>query len=164
MICAFLKSSARRRCAGAQLFLVIANWPVKREMHWVTLLQARAIENQAYVVGVNRCGPTPKFVYSGRSMVVDPHGAILAQIGNEEGIISADVDVKRSNAGAKIPALQDIHWRSLVPARDERSRSGLRRASSISGNSIGARRSDAPYPSRRHRWTKMTIAGGHTPY
>jgi predicted amidohydrolase len=101
---------------GAQLFLVIANWPVKREMHWVTLLQARAIENQAYVVGVNRCGTDPKFVYSGRSMVVDPHGTILAQIGNEEGIISADVDVEALQCWRKdFPALQDIHWRPWCP-------------------------------------------------
>ncbi len=98
---------------GAQLFLVIANWPVKRDMHWVTLLQARAIENQAYVVGVNRCGADPKFVYSGRSMIVDPHGTILSQIGNEEGIITAEADFDALECWRKdFPALQDMHWRS----------------------------------------------------
>jgi predicted amidohydrolase len=96
---------------GTQLYAVIANWPVKREMHWVTLLQARAIENQAYVVGVNRCGADPKHTYSGRSMVIDPHGKILAEIGNEEGVIGADVDLAALEAWRKdFPALGDIHW------------------------------------------------------
>ena len=44
---------------GAELFAVIANWPSVRAEHWVTLLRARAIENQAYVIGVNRCGQDP---------------------------------------------------------------------------------------------------------
>jgi predicted amidohydrolase len=97
---------------GTQLYAVIANWPVKREMHWVTLLQARAIENQAYVVGVNRCGADPKYTYSGRSMVIDPHGKILSEIGNEEGVIGADVDLAAVEAWRKdFPALGDIHWR-----------------------------------------------------
>jgi predicted amidohydrolase len=104
------RSAVRR---GAQLFTVIANWPVKREQHWVTLLQARAIENQAYVIGVNRCGTDPKHVYSGRSMIVDPHGNILAEIGNREGMIEAAIDVAALEAWRKdFPALQDIHWRS----------------------------------------------------
>jgi predicted amidohydrolase len=96
---------------GAQMFVVIANWPIKRDMHWVTLLQARAIENQTYVVGVNRSGTDPKYTYSGRSMIVDPHGTILTQIGNEEGVISAPVDVAALEAWRKeFPALRDIHW------------------------------------------------------
>ncbi len=96
---------------GTQVFTVIANWPVKREMHWVTLLQARAIENQAYVVGVNRSGTDPKYTYSGRSMIVDPHGTILCEIGNEEGIISAAADLAGLETWRKdFPALQDMHW------------------------------------------------------
>jgi predicted amidohydrolase len=95
-----------------QLFTVIANWPIKREQHWVTLLQARAIENQAYVVGVNRSGVDPKFSYSGRSMIVDPHGETLAHIGNEEGLIQAEVDVSAVESWRKdFPALQDMHWK-----------------------------------------------------
>ena len=58
---------------GANLFVVIALWPVKRQQHWLTLLQARAIENQAFVVGVNRVGTEPQFHYAGRSVVIDPH-------------------------------------------------------------------------------------------
>ena len=59
---------------GASLLVVIANWPIVRVDHWVTLLRARAIENLAYVVGVNRCGTDPALVYPGRSIVVDPKG------------------------------------------------------------------------------------------
>lgn len=77
---------------GADLFVVIACWPAKREAHWTALLQARAIENQAYVIGVNRCGTDPEHVYSGRSFIIDPRGAVIADAGNGEGIIQAEVD------------------------------------------------------------------------
>jgi predicted amidohydrolase len=97
---------------GTQLFVVIANWPIKRDRHWVMLLQARAIENQAYVVGVNRCGQDPKYTYSGRSMIVDPHGNLLNEMGNEEGLINAEIDVGIVESWRKdFPALQDMHWK-----------------------------------------------------
>ncbi|HWP40806.1 MAG TPA: nitrilase-related carbon-nitrogen hydrolase, partial [Tepidisphaeraceae bacterium] len=51
----------------ANLFIVIANWPLSRVEHWIALLRARAIENQAYVLGVNRCGRDPNLQYPGRS-------------------------------------------------------------------------------------------------
>ena len=57
--CGFPKSFARRSARGAELLVVIANWPQARESHWLALLRARAIENQAYVVGVNRVGSDP---------------------------------------------------------------------------------------------------------
>jgi omega-amidase len=76
-----------------ELFVVIASWPDKRIHHWVALLQARAIENQAYVIGVNRIGPDPYYTYCGRSLIVDPQGAILADAGNAEGFISAELDL-----------------------------------------------------------------------
>lgn len=75
------------------LFTVIANWPEKRIHHWVRLLQARAIENQACVVGVNRCGRDPQHVYTGRSIIVDPHGEILADAGDREGWIASRLDL-----------------------------------------------------------------------
>lgn len=78
--------------AGADLITVMANWPVGRIQHWVTLLQARAIENQAYVIGVNRCGTDPQLTYNGRSLVVSPKGEILADAGHGESVISAPVD------------------------------------------------------------------------
>src|SRR5579884_1055209 len=101
------RSAARR---GAQLFVVIANWPQPREHHWLTLLQARAIENQAYVVGVNRCGDDPKLCYSGRSLIVDPRGNILADAGEAEGCIQAELDLPALLAYREtFPALADIH-------------------------------------------------------
>ncbi|HEV8379829.1 MAG TPA: carbon-nitrogen family hydrolase [Tepidisphaeraceae bacterium] len=95
---------------GANLFVVIANWPLPREGHWATLLEARAIENLAYVVGVNRAGNDPKYVYFGRSRIIDPHGKVIAEAGREETVISADVDLGIVDAWRKdFPALSDIH-------------------------------------------------------
>lgn len=77
---------------GAELFVVIANWPSLREEHWVTLLKARAIENQAYVAAVNRAGNDSWLSYPGRSMIIDPKGHVLIDAGAAERIISADID------------------------------------------------------------------------
>jgi omega-amidase len=94
---------------GAHLFVIIANWAAKRENHWVTLLRARAIENQAYVVGVNRCGNDPKIAYSGRSLIVDPLGEILVDAGDKEGLVSADLELPRLIAWrSEFPALKDM--------------------------------------------------------
>ena len=94
---------------GAQLITVIANWPVTRIQHWVALLQARAIENQAYVAGVNRCGKDPKLSYNGRSLIVSPKGDILADAGNGESVISAEVSLKELLAYRKdLPFLADM--------------------------------------------------------
>ena len=78
---------------GAQLITVIASWPLTRIQHWITLLQARAIENQAYVAGVNRCGKDQKLSYNGRSLIISPKGDILADAGNGESVISAEVNL-----------------------------------------------------------------------
>ena len=75
------------------LFVVIANWQPRRIHHWVRLLQARAIENQAYVVGVNRVGSDPQFDYNGRTILVDQHGEIFADAGDHECCISAELDL-----------------------------------------------------------------------
>ena len=76
-----------------ELYVVIANWPEKRILHWVRLLQARAIENQAYVVGVNRIGTDPYYHYPGRSLILDPHGEIVADAGADEGVLRACLDL-----------------------------------------------------------------------
>lgn len=86
----FRKAAALRR---PELFVVVANWPEKRLHHWLRLLQARAIENQAFVLAVNRTGRDPHYSYAGRSLVVDPHGEILADAGAAEGWASADLDL-----------------------------------------------------------------------
>ena len=95
---------------GAELFCVLANWPAVREDHWVTLLKARAIENQAYVVGVNRCGHDPSLSYGGRSLIFGPRGELLADGGTDEGMVGArlDMDTLRQYR-REFPALDDIH-------------------------------------------------------
>ncbi len=77
---------------GAELFVVIANWPAARIEHWRVLMRARAIENQAYVIGINRCGSDPKLEYPGATMVVDPNGKILTELDEREGFFKIDVD------------------------------------------------------------------------
>jgi predicted amidohydrolase len=79
--------------AGAQLMTVIASWPDARLAHWVTLLQARAIENQCWVAGVNRVGSDPQFHYSGRSLLVSPLGKIVADAGETEGVATGEIDL-----------------------------------------------------------------------
>ena len=90
--------------------LVIANWPDTRAEHWAALLKARAIENQAYVVGVNRRGADPELSYVGGSMIVGPQGEVLAHAGSEETIVSAELELPPLLAYRReFPALQDMH-------------------------------------------------------
>jgi predicted amidohydrolase len=79
---------------GAEMFAVIANWPAARVHHWTTLLAARAIENQAFVAGVNRVGTDPKLTYPGRSLVIDPKGQVLADAGEAEGFRRVEIDAQ----------------------------------------------------------------------
>jgi predicted amidohydrolase len=73
-------------------YLVVANWPAKRRLHWSALLRARAIENQAYVVGVNRVGSGGGLDYSGDSAIIDPLGELLATGAGGETVLLADID------------------------------------------------------------------------
>ena len=77
---------------NADVIFVIANWPSNRSVHWTTLLRARAIETQSYVVGVNCYGSRDNMDYSGDSLVVDSIGNILGQISGREGVIICDID------------------------------------------------------------------------
>lgn len=96
---------------GAHVLAVIANWPIARDEHWVTLLRARAIENLCYVIGVNRCGKDPHFTYSGRTQILGPRGGEIAEAGGAEGIAAGrlDLDALLAWRGA-FPALDDIRW------------------------------------------------------
>ncbi len=94
---------------GAELFVVIAAWPVKRIEHWTTLLRARAIENQAYVLGVNRTGGEPDFEYSGQSLLVDPHGIVCAQAGTAQERMHATVEAALVRTWREeFPAVRDF--------------------------------------------------------
>lgn len=101
----FRAASAR----GAELMVVIANWPIARVEHWLTLLRARAIENQAYVVGVNRVGRDPELLYPGRSVVVDPLGVVIADAGAEQRVLTASLDRTLL-----------LEWRSRFPVLADR--------------------------------------------
>ena len=84
------------RATRTDVYLVVANWPASRRYHWRTLLRARAIENQAYVVGVNRVGEAEGLTYVGDSVIVDPSGEVLAEgVDDPEGVVIADVDPGR---------------------------------------------------------------------
>ena len=108
---------------GAEIFLVIANWPNPRGEHWTTLLAARAIENQAYVLGLNRCGHDPKVDYPGASRILDHQGIMLAEAAEQEVVIGAAVD-----RGALVA------WRKKFPALADSKLNGR----VISGRNFGA--------------------------
>lgn len=74
------------------LYVVPANWPAPRHEHWRALLQARAIENQAYVMGVNRVGLAKDLPHLGGSVVLDPLGVRLVEGGPQPAVLTADVD------------------------------------------------------------------------
>lgn len=77
---------------------VIASWPASRRAHWRTLLQARAIETQSFLIGVNRCGTGGGLSYAGDSMVVAPDGTILADAGEKNGLTFAEIDPAQAAA------------------------------------------------------------------
>lgn len=94
---------------GAQMFVVIGNWPAGRHFHWSVLLKARAVENQVYVVGVNRCGRDPQANYRGGSVVIDPKGRILASAGGKPAVVKAELDPDAPDRWRRdFPALNDI--------------------------------------------------------
>ena len=89
------------------LYLVPANWPQSRREHWMSLLRARAIENQAWVVGVNRVGSGGNLDYVGDSRIIDPLGNETVA-GDGQCIIYADVTAESvAQTRAKFPFLQD---------------------------------------------------------
>ena len=97
-------------------YVVPANWPAARRDHWTTLLRARAIENQAYVVGVNRVGTGGRLEYAGDSLIVDPFGEVVADGGARETIVYADVDPERVHTvRAEYPFLADRRGQSDSP-------------------------------------------------
>lgn len=88
------------------LQIFVANWPGARRLAWRTLLQARAIENQAYVIGVNRTGTDGKGLhYTGDSLVIAPDGEIVLDAGDRAGVYCTDIDLNRVR-----------EWRETFPA------------------------------------------------
>lgn len=79
--------------AGAKVLFVPAAWPALRREHWQILNQARAIENQFFVVAVNSCGLAGTSPFGGTSLIIDPWGKILEQAGSEPAIIRGELDL-----------------------------------------------------------------------
>jgi omega-amidase len=98
----------RAAAADTDFFAVVANWPDERREHWRTLLRARAIENQAYVAGVNRVGDGGRLHYAGDSAAVSPLGETLAEGDDRERVLFADIDPSVvTRLRSRFPALMD---------------------------------------------------------
>ena len=96
MVCYDLRFPVWSRQQGDfeyDVLIYVANWPERRVHAWTTLLRARAIENQSYVIGVNRTGDDGnKIPYTGESMAVDPMGEILYHKNDEEDVFTVTLD------------------------------------------------------------------------
>jgi omega-amidase len=77
---------------GVQVVFVPSAWPHIRTRHWELFIQARALENQMYIVGVNTTGQTPIESYSGNSMTADPQGTIISRANEAEQLVFTDLD------------------------------------------------------------------------
>lgn len=111
MICydiRFPELARRLALVGAKILFVPAEWPHPRLHHWRTLLQARAIENQMYVVACNRVGVSGSTEFFGHSMVIDPWGEVIAEGGESEEIIHASVSLDLvDEVRTRIPVFED---------------------------------------------------------
>lgn len=99
------------------VLIYVANWPQRRSHAWKTLLQARAIENQCYVVGVNRVGDDGNGLhYSGDSMVVDPLGEVLYSMAEQEDVFTITLQKDRlEEIRTKFPFWKDADGFSILP-------------------------------------------------
>ncbi len=103
----FPESARQLAYRGARLLWVPAEWPHPRLDHWRTLLRARAIENQLFVVAANRCGTGDNSHWCGHSTIIDPWGNILAEAEEEETVLLADLDMAQVDAvRARIPCFE----------------------------------------------------------
>ena len=94
--------------AGAELLVVPAAWPAARVEHWRLLGRARALENQCFMVQCNTAGTHANVEMGGRSQVVDPRGAVLAEAGTDEEVLSVEIDVDSvAKIREKFPVLAD---------------------------------------------------------
>jgi predicted amidohydrolase len=94
--------------AGSRLVLIVAEWPRRRVSHWSKLLQARAIENQMFVAGVNKVGESQGVKLGGCSAVVDPWGVPLIEGDDTESLLTIEIDLREADKARRhIPVLQD---------------------------------------------------------
>ncbi|MGW5984833.1 carbon-nitrogen family hydrolase [Streptomyces anulatus] len=103
--------------AGAEALVVVAGWPERRRAHWTLLAQARAVENQSYVLAVGTSGTHGDIQQAGHSIVVDPWGEVLAQAGADEEVLTVELDADKVRATREqFPALKDRRL-GLAPPR-----------------------------------------------
>ncbi|SHI14464.1 carbon-nitrogen family hydrolase [Streptomyces sp. 3214.6] len=94
--------------AGAETFVVCAGWPERRRAHWTLLAQARAVENQAFVLACGTAGTHAGVPQAGHSIVVDPWGEVLAEAGAGEEVLRVEFDpAKVATTREQFPALKD---------------------------------------------------------
>ncbi|MEU1591775.1 carbon-nitrogen family hydrolase [Streptomyces sp. NPDC005708] len=94
--------------AGAETIVIPAGWPERRRSHWTLLAQARAVENQAYVLACGTAGTHAGVPQAGHSIVVDPWGDVLAEAGADEEVLTVEFDPARVAATREqFPALKD---------------------------------------------------------
>lgn len=92
----------------AQMVILCAQWPALRLEHWRTLVRARAIENQFFVVACNRVGTSQGTRFGGHSMIVDPWGNVLREGSGEVALLTADIDFRAVNESrSRVPSLND---------------------------------------------------------
>ncbi|MEC8013731.1 MAG: nitrilase-related carbon-nitrogen hydrolase [Verrucomicrobiota bacterium] len=104
---------------GADLFVVIACWPKERIHHWTSLLQARAIENQAFVIGLNRTGREPGIIYNGNSVIFGPKGEIIDKLESEPDILKGEISIDEvENWRTKFPAQEHKRENLFLPEKN----------------------------------------------
>ncbi|MCU0476146.1 MAG: carbon-nitrogen family hydrolase [Anaerolineae bacterium] len=93
---------------GAKICIIPAEWPIERVEHWTTLLRARAIENQMYVVACNACGETGGTTFAGHSMVIDPWGKVVGMAGEDPSLLTVEIELERvDEVRQRIPVFED---------------------------------------------------------
>ena len=105
----FPELARRLAVEGAEILVVPGEWPKPRQEHWRTLLRARAIENQLFVVAANCCGLVGKLDFFGMSMIIDPKGEVLAEAGYDTASVVASLDFGAMAA-----------WREQIPCFNDR--------------------------------------------
>ena len=94
---------------NARMLIIPAEWPIARLEHWRALLIARAIENQAYVIACNACGETGGTVFGGHSMVVDPWGRVVVEVGEQPQLVTVEIELDAVDEVRKtIPVFNDL--------------------------------------------------------